>query len=158
MSGTEEMWNSIWYFPCNFLKNHQSTLHTWNHRHFCGGGIIIWLSWTGNCGTERLNDFPSRWEEKLSQAGQENFPICICLLMRAALMIHRKILGIGVMIYQRKVFKSHFPCFKVKFDHENSSQMSPDNWGWHKFVFEVKGWEDWPCFQTVNFLVNHGVG
>ena len=40
------MWNSIWYFPCNFLKNHQSTLHTWNHRHFCGGGIIIWLSWS----------------------------------------------------------------------------------------------------------------
>ena len=42
-------------------------------------------------------------------------------------MIHGKIWGIGVMIYQRKVFKSHFPCLKVKFDGENSLQLSPDN-------------------------------
>ena len=58
----------------------------------------------GNYGTERLNDFPSRQEKKLSQACHENFSICIRFLIRAALMIHGKNLGIAVMIYQHKVF------------------------------------------------------
>ena len=56
-----------WYFPCNFLKSHQSTLYTWNHRHSRGGGIIIWLSWRW-----KLRHWEVKWFSQ--QAREETFP------------------------------------------------------------------------------------
>lgn len=41
----------------------------------------------GNCGTERLNDLSSRQEKKLFQAWHEDLSVCICVPIRAALMI-----------------------------------------------------------------------
>lgn len=107
-----------WYSLAIF-KNHQSTLHTWNHRHLCGGGSIISVS-----GRWKLRYWEVEWYSQ--QAREATFPGRPWELLYLYLFSNqgcsedtKKNLGIGVMIFKRKVFKNHFPCLEVKFGCEN---------------------------------------
>lgn len=113
-----KIWNDIGT-PLQFFKNHQSALHTWNHRHLCGGGSIISVS-----GRWKLRYWEVEWYSQ--QAREATFPGQPWELLYLYLFSNqgcsedtKKNLGIGVMIFKRKVFKNHFPCLEVKFGCEN---------------------------------------
>ena len=94
--------------------------------------------------------FPAGKRTLFPQPWREIFYICICFQIWTALMIQSKIWELGVMIYEPRFFKHHFPVFGKEncLQKTKHRQVSLHGGGQCRLVSEVDRLEDWPCFSN----------